>query len=111
MPAPVLEGYEPSSAQASDCFRTGIALFSKQFSVAINAIGIVRLIGSIGVLNGLILNITCCKSLASQGLAAVATIETVPVPGLVTKGDSAGSDNLFALGAFGGVLVLVTFDA
>ena len=41
---------------------------------------------------------------------AIAAVETFPMPGLVAKRDSAGHNNLFALGASGGVLVLVAND-
>lgn len=60
---------------------------------------------------GLVSDITSCEPLTGQRLVAVAAIETVTVPGLVAKGDTAGNDHLSALGASGGVFILVAFNA
>lgn len=111
MPTSVLESHEASSTCARNGFRTSETLFCKQFSIAINTVSIMRLICSICVLNGFIFDVACCKSLSSQRLAAITTVETISVPGFVAEGDSTGNDDLLALGALGGILVLVTFDA
>lgn len=111
MPGSILEGNKSRSSQASDGLCTGVTLFGEQFTITINTIGIVWLIGFVCVFNCFSGNITCCKSLPGQGLVAVATIETIPMPGLITEGNAPGCNNLLALGAPGCVFVLVAFNA
>lgn len=70
-----------------------------------------RLISLVGVFHRFVGHVAGGKPLAGQRFVAIATIKTIPVPGLVPESDSARDNNLLALGAPGRVLVLVTFDA
>lgn len=111
MPASLLEGHKSGPAEAGDRLRTGVTLFGKQLTVAVDAVCIVRLLSLVGVVDRLQLDVSSGESLAGERLVAVATVEAFSVPRLVSESDSAADDHLFAFSASGRVLVLVAFDA
>lgn len=111
MPASLLEAHEARSAEARDGLRAGKAALGEQFAIAINAVGIVRLFGFVCVLDGFVCHVARSETLAGQRLVAIATAETITMPGLVAERDAARDDDLLALGASRCVFVLVALDA
>lgn len=96
MPMPVLERDEASPANACYRFGAGGASLGEQFSETIGAIGLV---------------VARRESLASQGIVTVATGEAVSVPRLVLVRYPTAGDDLVALNASSGKLVLVARGA
>lgn len=87
MPASILEGHKPGAAKTSDSLRASVTFFSKQFTITIDTIGIVRLVGLVCILDSFVAYVARGESLASQRFVAIATIKTVPMPWLIAESD------------------------
>lgn len=96
VPMAALEGDESGTADTCDRFATRCATFREQFPKAVCAVRLV---------------VPGSEPLSSQGLLAVGASEALSVPGLVSVGNASLSDDLVALDALGGELVLVTLSA
>lgn len=96
VPVAVLERDEAGAADASDRLGAGRAPLSEELSEALGAVGLL---------------VTRCEALARQRRVAVGAREALAVPRLVLVRHAALRDDLVALDAAGGKLVLVAAGA
>lgn len=96
VPMATFERDESGTADTCDGFAARGTTFGEQFPEAVSAVRLV---------------VPGSKPLAGEGFLAVGASETLSMPGLVSVSNASLSDNLVALDAFGGKLVLVTLGA
>jgi len=96
VPVSSLEGDESSSTNSSNRFATGSAPLREKFSKAISTVRFV---------------VSGCEPLSSQRLLTMSTSEALPVPGIISVGDSTLGYHLAALNAFCSELFFVALRA
>lgn len=96
MPMTVLKGYVLRATQTRDRLAASEALLCKELPEAFGTVGLLLPRG---------------EPLPGQRLAAVGTREALAVPRLVLVGHATSGNHLLALGALGGIQLLIAGDA
>lgn len=96
MPVTVLKGDVFTSSEPCDWLRAGGTLFGVEVPEAHDAVGVFILGGEL---------------LSGQRSLAASAEEALFVPGFIPVGDASFSQGLFAVGAAGSKLALITSDA